>query len=86
VRDEESSDVADGEATSFRAFLIADLRGYTRYTDEHGDEAASALALSFAVIASEAVSALGGEVLNSVATRPCASSRPRARRCAEPWR
>jgi branched-chain amino acid transport system substrate-binding protein len=61
--DEESSDAADGEATSVRTFLIADLRGYTRYSDEHGDEAASALARRFAAIASDAVRAQGGEVV-----------------------
>ena len=49
--------------TSVRTFLIADLRGYTRYSDEHGDEAASALARRFAAIASDAVSARGGEVI-----------------------
>ena len=63
VRDEESPDAADSEATSFHAFLIADLRGYTRYSDEHGDEAASALARRFAAIAGDAVRAQGGEVV-----------------------
>ena len=63
VGDAASSDAAAGDATSVRTFLIADLRGYTRYSDEHGDEAASALARRFAVIASDAVSARGGEVI-----------------------
>jgi branched-chain amino acid transport system substrate-binding protein len=63
VRDDESPDAADSEATSFHAFLIADLRGYTRYSDEHGDEAASALARKFAAIAGDAVRAQGGEVV-----------------------
>jgi branched-chain amino acid transport system substrate-binding protein len=63
VRDEGSYDAAADEATGFRAFLIADLRGYTRYSDEHGDEAASALARKFAAIASEAVRAHGGDVV-----------------------
>ena len=31
-----------------RTFLIADVRGYTRYTQEHGDEAAAELASAFA--------------------------------------
>ncbi len=61
--DDRSSDAAAGEATSVRTFLIADLRGYTRYSDEHGDEAASALARRFAAIASDAVIARGGEVV-----------------------
>jgi branched-chain amino acid transport system substrate-binding protein len=63
VQHDTSSDAAAGEAASVRTFLIADLRGYTRYSDEHGDEAASALARSFAAIASEAVGAQGGEVI-----------------------
>jgi class 3 adenylate cyclase len=58
-----SSDAAAGEATSVRTFLIADLRGYTRYSDEHGDEAASALARRFAAIASDAVSARSGKLI-----------------------
>jgi len=62
VQDGKSSDAAS-EATSVRTFLIADLRGYTRYSDEHGDEAASALARRFAAIAGDAVSAHGGEVI-----------------------
>ena len=45
-----SSDAGAGEAVGIRTFLIADLRGYTRYSDEHGDEAASALARGFAAI------------------------------------
>ena len=31
-----------------RTFLFADMRGYTRYTQEHGDDAASGLAGRFA--------------------------------------
>jgi class 3 adenylate cyclase len=46
-----------------RAFLIADVRGYTRYTQEHGDEAAAALASRFAALVREAVEATGGRVL-----------------------
>jgi len=62
VRDERSSDAA-GDSTSVRTFLIADMRGYTRYSDEHGDEAASTLARRFAAIAGGAVTAQGGEML-----------------------
>jgi branched-chain amino acid transport system substrate-binding protein len=56
-------DSARGEAAGVRTFLIADVRGYTRYSDEHGDEAASALARRFAEIASDAVCVRGGEVI-----------------------
>lgn len=38
----------NGAGTELRTFLIADIRGYTTYTREHGDEAAGALAARFA--------------------------------------
>jgi class 3 adenylate cyclase len=63
VADETNSDTVAGEAAGVRTFLIADLRGYTRYSDERGDEAASALAQRFASIAGDAVSERGGEVV-----------------------
>jgi branched-chain amino acid transport system substrate-binding protein len=63
VADEKSSHGAAGEAAGVRTFLIADLRGYTRYSDEHGDEAASSLARRFAALAADAVRARGGEVI-----------------------
>ena len=50
-------------STEVRTFLIADVRGYTRFTVEHGDEAAARLAGRFAQLAREAVSARGGEVI-----------------------
>ena len=34
-----------------RTFLIADVRGYTSYTQQHGDEAGAALATAFAGLA-----------------------------------
>jgi len=40
-------------AAAIRTFLIADVRGYTRYTAQHGDEAASRLATKFAEVARE---------------------------------
>src|SRR5450759_1938375 len=46
-----------------RTFLIADVRGYTRYTLEHGDAAGARLAERFAAIAREVVTAGGGEVI-----------------------
>ena len=42
-----------------RAFLIADVRGYTSFTQAHGDEAAGHLAATFASLAREAVAATG---------------------------
>jgi WD40 repeat protein/class 3 adenylate cyclase len=44
-------------------FLIADVRGYTRFTREHGDAAAAELATRFAEFARDAVEARGGEVI-----------------------
>jgi class 3 adenylate cyclase/tetratricopeptide (TPR) repeat protein len=46
-----------------RTFLIADVRGYTRFTQEHGDEAAAQLASKFASILREEVSARGGQLV-----------------------
>ena len=46
-----------------RTFLIADVRGYTSFTQTRGDEAAGELAAKFAALAREAVTATGGEVI-----------------------
>jgi class 3 adenylate cyclase len=47
-------------AAEHRTFLIADIRGYTKYTDEHGDEAAGALAKRFAELSTQAVESYEG--------------------------
>lgn len=52
-----------GEPAAVRTFLIADVRGYTRFTADHGDEAAAALATRFAALARDAVKEYGGEVI-----------------------
>ena len=44
-------------------FLIADVRGYTSFTQAWGDEAAARLAATFAEIAREGVEARGGDVI-----------------------
>ena len=46
-----------------RTFLIADVRGYTNYTREHGDEAAAHLASTFAELVREVVEARQGSLL-----------------------
>lgn len=46
-----------------RTFLIADVRGYTKFTVEHGDEEAARLAARFAEAVSRAVEPAGGEVV-----------------------
>ena len=49
--------------TELRTFLIADIRGYTTYTREHGDEAAADLAGRFAALVDEVVTARDGFLL-----------------------
>ena len=44
-------------------FLIADVRGYSRYTDEYGDEAAAKLAAKFVDLVGEGVEAHGGTLI-----------------------
>jgi YVTN family beta-propeller protein len=44
-------------------FLIADVRGYTRFTQDRGDEEAGRLAALFAELARETVLALDGELI-----------------------
>jgi class 3 adenylate cyclase/ABC-type transport system substrate-binding protein/tRNA A-37 threonylcarbamoyl transferase component Bud32/streptogramin lyase len=50
-------------AAQLRTFLIADVRGYTRYTQQHGDEAAAALATGFADVVRGVVSAHDGRLI-----------------------
>jgi class 3 adenylate cyclase len=52
-----------GRSSTLLTFLIADVRGYTRFTNERGDEAAARLAARFAALARAAVTARGGEVI-----------------------
>ena len=51
------------EAAGIRTFLIADVRGYTLFTQERGDEAAAKLAARFAGVAREVVEEHGGSVI-----------------------
>ena len=55
--------VAPEAAVSVRTFLIADVRGYTQFTVDHGDEAAAKLAVRFATAARQVVSAREGRVV-----------------------
>ena len=57
---EEESSSHQGE---LHTFLIADVRGYTRFSDENGDEVASDLARRFAAIVHDAIPPQGGKVL-----------------------
>jgi WD40 repeat protein/class 3 adenylate cyclase len=60
----EDPQVAEGEAgaddAQIRTFLIADVRGYTVFTQERGDEAAAVLAGKFATVARGILEARGG--------------------------
>jgi peptide/nickel transport system substrate-binding protein len=51
---------ADAE---LRTFLIADVRGYTSFTQTRGDEAAARLAGQFAIVTRQVVAEYGGDVL-----------------------
>ena len=51
------------EIGGVRTFVIADVRGYSRYTDECGDEAAAELSGRFAAIVDEAVEAYDGHLV-----------------------
>jgi WD40 repeat protein/class 3 adenylate cyclase len=51
------------EFQNVRTFLIADVRGYTAFTREHGDRAAARLAKKFAELARDAVEARSGRVI-----------------------
>jgi class 3 adenylate cyclase len=53
----------DEDAGVERTFLIADVRGYTRFTREHGDTAAAELAMTFAGLARDVVGARAGAVI-----------------------
>jgi ABC-type transport system substrate-binding protein/class 3 adenylate cyclase len=54
---------SEGEQAEIRTFLIADVRGYTRYTQERGDEAAARLASAFADVVRTTVGELGGRLV-----------------------
>jgi YVTN family beta-propeller protein len=54
--------VAAGPTAAVRTFLFADVRGYTSFTREHGDEAAAALARRFASIVGELAPAHSGKL------------------------
>src|SRR6266550_2482270 len=55
--------IMPGSGAEILTFLIADVRGYTSFTQARGDEAAARLAMNFAEIANEAVEARSGRVI-----------------------
>ena len=84
------------DAARIKTFLIADVRGYTRFTQSHGDEAGAALAARFAQVVREVVEARDGRVVELRGDEAlCVFTAPRSalraavelqRRCAEEMR
>lgn len=54
---------AEPTGSEIKVFLIADVRGYTRFTQAHGDEAAARLASRFANVTRNEVERAGGKVI-----------------------
>jgi class 3 adenylate cyclase len=54
-------------------FLLADIRGYTRYSSEQGDQAAARLSDRFLSVCREVVSSHGGEVFGSAGDQALAA-------------
>ena len=52
-----------GTEAEVRTFLIADIRGYTRFTQERGDEAAARLVTRFTAITRETIETRGGAIV-----------------------
>ena len=52
-----------GSSAAVHTFLIVDVRGYTRFTQDEGDEEAARLAATFAGLARQVVASSGGEVI-----------------------
>ena len=46
-----------------RTFLIADIRGYTRFTEQFGDEASARLAAKFSDLVCEGAELRGGKMI-----------------------
>jgi class 3 adenylate cyclase len=56
-------EVVNEGPSGVRTFVIADVRGYSRYTEEFGDEAAAHLSAKFADLVAEDVEAHDGELV-----------------------
>jgi class 3 adenylate cyclase len=63
VADDTNVNDARHVGVDVRTFLIADMRGYTRFTREFGDQAASGVAARFAAIVRDAAPSFDGELL-----------------------
>lgn len=73
----EQRGVADGRlspgSSALLTFLIADIRGYTRFSAERGDVAAAQLSERFLSLSEEVVAANGGEVFGSAGDQALAA-------------
>jgi class 3 adenylate cyclase len=63
-------------AAGIQTFLIADIRGYTRFTQDRGDEAAADLAAKFAALARDGVGNYGGRIIELRGDEALAVFRP----------
>jgi adenylate cyclase len=59
----EKTNPASPAPSTILTFLIADVRGYTRFTNEYSDEAAARLAERFAALRERVVGDSGGQVV-----------------------
>jgi class 3 adenylate cyclase len=66
----------DHGAAGIQTFLIADIRGYTRFTQDRGDEAATELAAKFAAIARDGVGGHDGRIIELRGDEALAVFRP----------
>jgi class 3 adenylate cyclase len=55
--------LAGASNAAARTFLIADIRGYSHFTEEHGDEAAAKLVAKFSELVRESVELRGGTLI-----------------------
>jgi class 3 adenylate cyclase len=55
--------VVNEAQTGVRTFVIADVRGYSRFTEEQGDEAAARLAAKFVGLVADGIEAHGGVLI-----------------------
>jgi class 3 adenylate cyclase len=63
VTDHSSTEDGASPVLEIRIFLVADIRGYARFTLDHGDEAAGRLAGRFAAVAGEVIEHHNGAIL-----------------------
>src|SRR5687767_5205517 len=60
TRDGPALDGANAGATGYRGFLFCDLRGYTRFVERHGDQAAADLLDRYRLLVRRAVGRFDG--------------------------